>query len=256
MKSQRHRVGSIEWYCESGGTGPPIVLIPSGEGDCGSFEKVAASLSSDFTVLTFDMPGFSRSSEPENFENYSMTQAADEVAALIRSFGMGPATFYGCSSGGQIALCLAADHSDLVRTVAVHEVPLGPSPVLSALVALDDDEVVRRCRDIFRNQMNENGDAWDALGTPYHKRLDRNYVTWIRRYVGQSNMLRRFTAEELQRRPISWTIGGLTPVAAFFDNIVVAHSAGLQVGLLMCRHFLQVSIPTLLAEHVRKVASA
>jgi pimeloyl-ACP methyl ester carboxylesterase len=256
MKSYRHQVGSIEWYCEARGQGPQIVLIPSGEGDCGSFARVAESLSSDFTVLTFDMPGFSRSSEPENFARYSMAQAANEIAALIRSLEIGPAMFYGCSSGGQVALCLTVDHPDLVRSVAVHEVPLGPSPMILALAALDDNEVVRQCKDMFRNQMNENGAAWDDLGAPYHKRLERNYVTWIRRYVGQSNVLRTFTAAELQRRPISWTIGGLTPAVAFFDNIVVAHSAGIKIGLLMCRHFPQVSIPDALTEHIRKVASA
>jgi hypothetical protein len=26
--------------------------------------------------------------------------------------------------------------------------------------------------------MNENADAWDALGEAFHKRLERNYVTW------------------------------------------------------------------------------
>jgi pimeloyl-ACP methyl ester carboxylesterase len=75
-------------------------------------------------VLTFDMPGFSRSSDPPDFANYSMGRAAHEVAGLVRALGLGPATFYGCSSGGQVALCLTAEHSDLVRNVAVHEVPL------------------------------------------------------------------------------------------------------------------------------------
>jgi pimeloyl-ACP methyl ester carboxylesterase len=256
MKSYRHRVDSIDWYCESRGRGPTIVLIPSGEGDCGSFEKVAESLSPEFTIFSFDMPGFSRSTEPQDFGSYSTTQAASEVAALMRSLGVGPATFYGCSSGGQIALCLAADHSDLVRNVAVHEVPLAPSPIISGLPALADDEVVRVCKDIFRNQMNESGEAWDALGEAFHKRLERNYVTWVRRYVGHSHFLRAFTVEELRRRPVTWTIGGLTPAVAFFDNVVTAHAAGLQIGLLMCRHFPQVSIPDVLTKHIRKVARA
>src|SRR5262249_41464661 len=81
----RHQVDSINWYCESRGEGPTVVLIPSGEGDCGSFERVAALLSGEFTVLTFDMPGFSRSSDPPNFADYSLSRAASEVAALVRS---------------------------------------------------------------------------------------------------------------------------------------------------------------------------
>jgi hypothetical protein len=51
------QVDSINWYYELRGRGPTVVFIPSGEGDCGSFEKVAVALSREFTVLTFDMPG-------------------------------------------------------------------------------------------------------------------------------------------------------------------------------------------------------
>jgi hypothetical protein len=60
------------------------------------------------------------------------------------------------------------------------------------------------------------------------------------------------TPEELSRRPVTWTIGGLTEAAAFFNNVVAAHAAGIQVGLLMCKHFPQVSIPEALAVHISK----
>lgn len=87
-------------------------------------------------------------------------------------------------------------------------------------------------------------------------RLERNYITWVRRYVGGGSVRRGFTAEELQRRPVIWTIGGLTPAARFFSNVVTAHAAGIEIGLLMCRHFPQVSIPEVLADHIRKAARA
>ncbi len=251
----RRQVDSINRYYELRGRGPTVVLIPSGEGDCGSFEKVAGALSPDFTVLTFDMPGFSRSSDPPDFANYSMNQAATEVAALVRSLGLGPATFYGCSSGGQVALSLVADHSNLVRNVVVHEVPLPPG-TRSDLTKLTDPEIVRACKDLFRNDLNENAAAWDALGDSFHMRLERNYVTWVRRYVGGRRILRNYTVDELRRRPVTWTIGGLTPAARFFSNVLTAHAARIQIGLLMCRHFPQVSIPDVLTDHIRKAASS
>ena len=61
MKTLRHLLGSIDWYCELRGSGPTVVLIPSGEGDCGNFAVVAEQLAREFTVLTFDTPGGSRS---------------------------------------------------------------------------------------------------------------------------------------------------------------------------------------------------
>ena len=41
-----------------------FVSVPSGEGDCTSFEQVAAQLADEFMVLTFDNPGFSKKPRP------------------------------------------------------------------------------------------------------------------------------------------------------------------------------------------------
>ena len=90
------------------------------------------------------------------------------------------------------------------------------------------------------------------MGEAFHKRLERNYVTWVRRYVDGGRVLRTYTVDELRRRPVTWTIGGLTPAARIFSNVLTAHAAGIQIGLLMCRHFPQVSIPDALADHIRK----
>jgi len=257
----QHQVDAINWYCELQGSGPTVVLIPSGEGDCGSFEKVARLLSAQFKVLTFDMPGFSRSTDPPNFESYSMSQAAREVAALVQSLELGPATFYGCSSGGQVALRVAAQSPNLVNRAVVHEVAPGtpikrPTSGLTIAALSPDnseDEIVAACKLLFRNVGNENAEAWDALGEEFHRRLERNYVTWVRRYFRVPD-LRMPTSEELQKRPVTWTIGGLTEAAAFFNNVLAAHAAGIEVGLLMCKHFPQVSIPEVLADYIGKAA--
>jgi pimeloyl-ACP methyl ester carboxylesterase len=88
-----HNAGGIDWYCEQRGEGPPVVLVPSGEGDCASFEKVAAQLANDFTVLTFDMPGFSRS-HVRSPDDVSVPKLADQIADLVESLSLCPATFY------------------------------------------------------------------------------------------------------------------------------------------------------------------
>ena len=250
----RRHVDSIDWYCELRGRGPSIVLIPSGEGDCGSFEKVAVSLSAQFTVLTFDMPGFSRSGDPPDFSNYSMSRAAGEIAALVRALGLRPSTFYGCSSGGHIALCLAVEHAELVRNIVVHEVANGmrSASADNPLTALADDELIEVCKKRFRNELNEAPEAWDALGRAFHDRLERNYVTWVRHYFGPTRF-RTFAPDDLRGRAVTWTIGGLSPADRFIDNKRVAAAAGLHVGTLPCRHFPQVSIPDVLANHIAGV---
>lgn len=247
-------VGGIRWYHELRGRGSAVVLIPSGEGDCGSFESVAKRLAANFTVLTFDMPGFSRSSDPPDFAHYSVRQAVAEIAALLQALGLEAATVYGCSSGAHFALRLGLDYPQLVRRIVVHEVAMKDIP-LPVSPADSDEHIVEVCRKIFREVMNENPAAWDALGQEFHQRLDRNYVTWVRRYFPIPD-LRLPTSEELRRLDVTWTIGGLSAAFAVLSNIEAAHAAGIRVGQLMCRHFPQVSIPAALAEHIAAVAGS
>ena len=64
------------------------MLIPSGEGDCGSFAKTAELLARQFTVLTFDTPGFSRTSPPPDPADISVAALGPQVAGLVRSLGI------------------------------------------------------------------------------------------------------------------------------------------------------------------------
>ena len=41
----------------------------------------------------------------------------------------------------------------------------------------------------------------------------------------------------------------------FFSNVQLAASLGILLNLLPCKHFPQVSIPDLLADHIRRSAS-
>jgi pimeloyl-ACP methyl ester carboxylesterase len=104
-----HQVDGINWYCQRQGHGPTVVLVPSGEGDCTPFAPVASQLADRFSVLTFDMPGFSRSSAPTDLHEFTPVNAADQVATLVHSLGIDRATFYGCSSGGAVVLLLMPD---------------------------------------------------------------------------------------------------------------------------------------------------
>jgi pimeloyl-ACP methyl ester carboxylesterase len=248
-----HKTDGIVWYCEQRGEGPPVVLVPSGEGDCASFEQVAADLAKDFTVLTFDMPGFSRS-HVRSPEEVSVLKLADQIAGLVRSLGIHPATFYGCSSGGIAVLDLVVRYPDLVRKAVVHEVAMARAAApLAALTALDDSAIVESCKLAYGHVLNDDLAAWEALGEEYHARLAKNYVTWVRRYL-TAGLPAPHSPDDLAGKPITWTIGELNPAGMFFDNVVLAVKSGCPINLLMCKHFPQVNAPVMLAEHIRAVA--
>jgi pimeloyl-ACP methyl ester carboxylesterase len=216
---------------------------------------VAAQLADQFTMLTFDAPGFSRSTVRKD-DDISAFKLADQIAHLVESLGSHPATFYGCSSGGVAVLDLVVRHRDLVQKAIVHEVAMaGAFALLENLTALDDSEIVERCQFLFAHVMNDDLAAWEALGNEYHTRLAENYVAWVRRYVA-GGPPQPYSPDELAGQPITWTIGGLTPAVTFLDNVILAAKANFSVSPLMCKHFPQVSAPAMLADHIRANAHA
>jgi hypothetical protein len=54
----------MDFYCEMMGQGPSMVLVPPGSNDCGTYENLMECLADEFTVLTFDPRGGSRSPDP------------------------------------------------------------------------------------------------------------------------------------------------------------------------------------------------
>ena len=248
--SQVGTIDGIRWHVERRGSGPEIVLIPSGEGDCENFAKVATALASSFSVTTFDMPGMSRTTAPESaMTDITASKLAAQVISLLDQLSVDSATFWGCSSGGLVALALAAEYPGRVRNVIVHEVPLNFPDFVQHFAAMDDAAVVSACRAMFSKAFCEDEEKWSALGSEYFQRLEKNYVVWVRKYVGRAE--RSFSKEELTKRPVRWTIGSLTPAGHFFQNVVDGYAAGIPVGLLPSKHFPQVTIPDSLAEHIK-----
>src|SRR5690348_8946619 len=100
----------ITWYYEQEGTGPHVVLIPDGLGECQMFDKPMSLIADHgFTVTTFDMPGMSRScnAPPETYQDVTAQMLADYVIGLLDELRIDVATFWGSSSGGSTVLALA-----------------------------------------------------------------------------------------------------------------------------------------------------
>ena len=120
------QVDGAELYYERRGSGPPVLFIPGATGDAGHFARVAELLAGEFTVVTYDRRGNSRSPRPAGWTTTSMDEQADDAAGLLRALDLAPAAVFGTSGGAVILLNLLLRHPDVLRGAIVHEPPLVP----------------------------------------------------------------------------------------------------------------------------------
>src|SRR3989442_7981205 len=104
-------------YVETRGAGPILLLITGGPTDAGMFTDLAGRLADQYTVVSYDQRGHSRSPLDDKPEDIPISLHADDAAAILEAVGKDPASVYGNSGGGSIGLELVARHPELVRTL-------------------------------------------------------------------------------------------------------------------------------------------
>jgi pimeloyl-ACP methyl ester carboxylesterase len=260
VKSLIQKVNGLGFYCEIRGNGPTIALVPSGEGDCGSFAKVADILADEFTVFTLDMRYMSRSERPEHLKPISERDIASDVVELLKVLKLAPASIYGCSSGGQCALSMGVNYPEVCRNIMIHEAAL-PSPThpeaekfFKAGVKAATEKFGSRIaalNAIFSGMVGDTT-AWTSLGTEYHSRISKNLEIWADYMVGYADQ-RTYSTLELSAIPsLVFSVGQLWKNWVVEANIEAARKANKEVVFLPCMHFPQVTIPDLLVKHIRE----
>jgi pimeloyl-ACP methyl ester carboxylesterase len=108
-------------HYEVRGSGPVLLLICPGIMDAAGYGGLAAALSDQYTVVTYDRRGNSRSALDGPPDQQRIEVHADDAHRLLAAIGTEPAYVFGNSSGAVIGLDLAARHPEQVRTVVAHE---------------------------------------------------------------------------------------------------------------------------------------
>ena len=111
-------------YFERRGDGPPLLMITGGGGDCAYYSAIAGILATDYTVVTYDRRGNSRSLLRGGPATITMAQQSADAVAVLRACGFESAMIFGNSGGATIALDLAATHPQVIQTVVAHEPPV------------------------------------------------------------------------------------------------------------------------------------
>ncbi len=102
-------------YLEWGRRGPSIVLIHGLNDNAGVWKSLAPLLAVDSHILA---PDLRRADDSEvSKKGPDIQTQINDLIALIRSQKLGPVTLVGHSAGAEIALRVASQHPELVRSV-------------------------------------------------------------------------------------------------------------------------------------------
>ena len=111
-------IRDIDVFFDRAGAGAPLLAISGSRGDLRRKPNLLESpLAKSFDVLAYDQRGLGRTSKPS--KAYSISDYADDAAALLDAVGWERVRVVGVSFGGMVALELVLGHPDRVSKLVL-----------------------------------------------------------------------------------------------------------------------------------------
>jgi pimeloyl-ACP methyl ester carboxylesterase len=107
-------------YLEQG-QGAPVVFVHGAFSDHRAWEGQREVVAQRHRYIALTQRYFGTSLWPDSGEKYSLATHADDLAVFIRELKAGPVHVVGWSYGGAIALVLAVQHPELLKSLFLHE---------------------------------------------------------------------------------------------------------------------------------------
>ncbi len=117
-----HADGANLWYHQRG-SGSPVLFISGLGGDHTIWNREAALLADEYSVVLFDNRGTGESSLEPGWmvdERYTMTRLAHDVVAIIDTLDLPPVHLVGSSMGGIVAQVVARDYPSRLQSLSLH----------------------------------------------------------------------------------------------------------------------------------------
>src|SRR5918994_183748 len=111
-------VDGIELYVEEQGQGSPVVLLHNFGNSVAGWAFIVPELSKDHRVLVIDLPGHGHSTGWKD-EVFDYPAAAKRVFRALDQLGIQRLSLVGASTGGAVALRMAADQPDRVEALVL-----------------------------------------------------------------------------------------------------------------------------------------
>jgi valacyclovir hydrolase len=113
-------LSDVTLHYEEAGSGVPLLMLHGGLGTALlHFRREIEFFGGRYRVIAPDMRGYGRSSPPREFPLDFYERDAADMAALLEGLGTGPAHVIGWSDGAMVALVLAVERPELVRSLSL-----------------------------------------------------------------------------------------------------------------------------------------
>lgn len=235
------------YYIEAG-DGEPVVLLHGMGCDNRTWDPVRAELAEGWRVLTPDLPGHGRSPKP--WRTYSLKLYLALLTRWLDGLKLGPVHLVGHSLGGALAMALAMERPDLVRSVgAVCSVRLvdhtPPGQALSAFMRFGMAQLFGPPRPRSTQRFLEQGFGVESAGiTPEMIALWQQTADLSTRAVISTNrQLRRpesllFDRLGQVKAPVWLLYGKRDPLFPGVDLVeqVVSRLPAAKLDLMNCGH--------------------
>ena len=114
----------VELAVTERGQGPALVLVHGMADDAAGWTPIVEALAAEARVIAYDRRGYGGSEAPEPYGRTTVSEQAEDAAALVRGLDAAPAVLCGRDLGALVCLDLAKRHRSLVGAVALIDPPL------------------------------------------------------------------------------------------------------------------------------------
>jgi pimeloyl-ACP methyl ester carboxylesterase len=156
--------GDLQVREDGPANGPPIVLIHGWSASIHWFDRITPLLARKHRVVRVDLLGHGGSEKPR--KGYSMEEQADRVALALDRLGVRRALVAGHSTGGEVAIALAARHPEAARRLAI--IDSEPAEKYVDTDFLADLSVTRVIGEALK-RLATDGTIRDGLGQAFEK---------------------------------------------------------------------------------------
>ena len=144
------------------GEGEPIVFVHGTLGDLNVFRTQAQTFATRFRVISYSRRYHPPNAPPQAQDVDALSVQAADLGALVKELKATPAHLVASSHGASVALALAVNHPELVRSLVLGEPPVLPLLSRTAVGEATRQSLLRRVIEPARKAM-ESGNREEGL---------------------------------------------------------------------------------------------